>query len=348
MNHTFFLITSISSISAKVALLGAIVWLQLYFLRRGPAKLRNALCAVSLIAIVLLVAAEVLVPGWLVKGPAILVSMDAASQTAASSAARVTFSWLTLVWIAGFAVMLARAIAGRAALSSLRRRSTLRERVEGIEVRMADVQIPLLCGVLRPAILVPRAASEWTDEQRRMVLAHELTHFRLGDHWTNLLAQVVRTALWFHPVGWWLAARLSREQELTCDEAVVGSGIAAQDYAAFLLESVRTLRSREMFCCAMAGSGASSLKYRFANLLDARRRPLTRPMAASLAFFVVAALGVMAVGPLWSQVYKAGGDVTPPKVLHQSRSRIHAGSQRREDFGPGVSDHYGDRGRQGR
>ena len=323
MNHPLFFMTSIS---AKVALLGAMVWIQLYLLRRAPASARNRLCAASFVAVLLLAAGEVLAPGWLLKGPAILYTMRTAAGPAAPSVApNLTFSWLTLAWITGFAFMLVRAIAGRSALARLRRRSTLLQQASGIDVRTADVQTPLLCGVLRPAILLPDAASQWTEEQRRMVLTHELAHFRQRDHWTNLLAQLVRAALWFHPVVWWLASRLSREQELACDEAVVSTGVSPHDYAAFLLEIARSLSSRDMFCCAMAGSGARSLKQRFANLLDTRPRPaLSRRLAASLALFAAVATMLAVVRPVWSQsaekkggAYRVGNGVTPPKVLHK-------------------------------
>ena len=215
---------------------------------------------------------------------------------------------------------------GRAALAMLRRRFTLFEpglslqETSGIDVRIAEVQTPILVGLLHPAILLPEAARTWTDEQRRMVLIHEFTHFRQGDCWTNLLAQAVRAAFWFHPVVWLLVSRLSREQELTCDEAVIASGHSRHDYAAFLLDAVRDLKSREMFACAMAGSGGRSLKQRFANLLDPMPRPaLTRRIAVSLASLSLVAMALTVVRPVWSQsdgkAYKVGDGIMQPRVL---------------------------------
>jgi len=223
--------------------------------------------------------------------------------------------------MAGVLFMLTRAVAGRITLARLRRRSTLLVRNSGLDVRIGKVETPILTGLLRPAIILPAAAREWSDEQRRMVLTHEVTHFRQGDCWSNLLAQGVRAVFWFHPVVWLLVSRMSREQELTCDEAVVASGHSRHDYASFLLDAVRGLHSREMFACAMAGSGARSLKHRFANLLDARPRPaLTRRLVASMAVFAATAMMLTVVRPVWSQekqdgAYKIGNGVMPPKVL---------------------------------
>jgi TonB family protein len=320
MNPT---VLHLTSLSAKIILLGGLAWMQLYLLRRAPATSRSRLCSLALIAIVLLAAGEmVLVPKWLAQRAVFHFTANALPDASPASSGISASSWIGLLWIAGAAFMLVRALAGRIALSTLRRRSTLLEQVSGLDVRMGEVETPILIGLHRPAILLPASVSDWTDEQRRMVLTHELTHFRQGDCWSNLLAQVVRAAFWFHPVVWLLVSRMSREQELTCDEAVVASGHSPHDYAAFLLDAVRNLRSREMFACAMAGSGGSSLKQRFAHLLDTRPRPaLPRRLAASIAVFAVVAMTLAVVRPVWSQdkngAYRVGNGVLPPKVLYK-------------------------------
>jgi TonB family protein len=140
----------------------------------------------------------------------------------------------------------------------------------------------------------------------------------------NLFAQIVRAAFWFHPVVWALVSRLSREQELTCDEAVVASGHSRHDYAAFLLDAVRNLKSGEMFACSMAGSGGRSLKQRFAYLLDPIPRPAPiKRIALTLALLALVATTLAVVRPVWSQsedknegdVYRVGNDVLQPIVL---------------------------------
>jgi TonB family protein len=308
----------LTSLAVKIALLGGIAWLQLYFMRRAPASSRSRLCSLALVAILLLGAVEFFAPAAIIKAPVVTFTAAAARSAAP---ARPVVSLLTLIWLVGAGVLLIRAAAGRAALAMIRRRSVLLECSTGVDVRIGDVQTPILIGLIRPAILLPETARQWTDDQRSMVLTHELTHYRQGDTWTNLLAQTIRAIFWFHPVVWRLVSRLSQEQELTCDEAVVVSGYSAHDYAHFLLEAVRNLKSREMFACAMAGSGARSLKVRFANLLDSRPRPaLTRRMAALAALFSLAAVTMSVVGPVWAQTkdgkaYKVGGGVLPPKLL---------------------------------
>lgn len=54
------------------------------------------------------------------------------------------------------------------------------------------------------------------------VLTHELCHKKSGDHWWGLVRNICCVVHWFNPLVW-LAARLSRnDQEMACDEHVIG------------------------------------------------------------------------------------------------------------------------------
>jgi len=315
------LLLHLLALSAKIALLGAVVWGQLFFLRRAPASSRSRLCALALVAIVVLIAGEAITPKWGVQGPRIALDVATiqATGTTASGASRLlpAIGW---IWLAGAGLMLLRAVTGRVILRTVRTRSTAIDSAAGLDVRIADIQAPILWGFFRPAILLPAAARDWSPAQRAMVVTHELTHFRQGDVWTNLLAQVLRIVFWFHPVVWALVARLCREQELTCDEAVVASGHSPHDYAAFLLAVARGFRSPDLLACSMAGSGAKSMKQRFASLLDRRPRiAMTGRVATLVAAFALSALYLTSVQPVWSQAearpYKMGPGMIPPKVL---------------------------------
>lgn len=57
-------------------------------------------------------------------------------------------------------------------------------------VRSDAAAMPVTCGVLRPAIVLPEESEEWTEERREAVLLHELAHVRRGDLVTHLIAWV--------------------------------------------------------------------------------------------------------------------------------------------------------------
>ena len=87
-----------------------------------------------------------------------------------------------------------------------------------IELRQSEhLATAATIGWLRPVILLPPTWREWSDDQRRAVLGHELAHVARGDFLTCVLAQISVAVHFYHPLIHWLAARLRLEQELAAD-----------------------------------------------------------------------------------------------------------------------------------
>ena len=106
-----------------------------------------------------------------------------------------------------------------------------------VELReSAPLEVAATIGWRRPLVLLPSSWREWTADQRRAVLAHELSHVaeRHVPQW--LVSQVATVPHFYHPLVHWLGRRLRLEQEL-----------AADDLAA------RTLGSRRRYADALAG-----------------------------------------------------------------------------------------------
>jgi TonB family protein len=190
-------------------------------------------------------------------------------------------------------------------------------------LRIADVASPLVLATIRPLILLPEAALVWGPERRRMVLLHELAHAIRFDPWMNCLAQIIRAAFWFHPLSWYLTARLAREQELACDDEVLRAGVRAVDYAEVLVDAVRGLRSAVLFGCAMTGSSAArALRDRVEHVLDERRNRMGngRRHALVVSAFAAVLLITGSLRPVWSQggkIYKIGNGVSAPQLVYK-------------------------------
>ncbi|MCL1821182.1 MAG: M56 family metallopeptidase, partial [Oscillospiraceae bacterium] len=94
---------------------------------------------------------------------------------------------------------------------------------------------PMLFGVLRPSIILPDR--EYTAEQLRAVLLHELTHLRRKDVLVKWLSVLSCAAHWFNPVVWLMRREIDRACELACDSASVRNLDAAgrQNYGETLI-----------------------------------------------------------------------------------------------------------------
>lgn len=101
---------------------------------------------------------------------------------------------------------------------------------------------PMVVGLLRPSILIPRALVETLEpEVLRDIVQHEIAHIRRGDLWLAAGLRVALAVFWWSPFLRLIHARLELAREMACDaRAAHGSG-AKVDYAGSLLASVEKL-----------------------------------------------------------------------------------------------------------
>ena len=151
------------------------------------------------------------------------------------------------------------------------------------------ILVPVVCGIVRPALLVPCGARGWSRERLRSVMYHELAHVARNDGLALVLTRVATALLWFHPLVWVLAhqARLACEQ--ACDDVVLGDGARASAYAEELLTIARDAGERDpLQGLAPAFAQRSTLERRLVAILapGVRRGPAS--WAVSLAIGAVA------------------------------------------------------------
>jgi beta-lactamase regulating signal transducer with metallopeptidase domain len=80
---------------------------------------------------------------------------------------------------------------------------------------------PMLVGVWRPVLLLPRHLRDFDVVQQQMIVAHELTHLRRHDPLFLAASIAAQTALWFNPALRKLGERLTWAQEASCDRQVL-------------------------------------------------------------------------------------------------------------------------------
>jgi beta-lactamase regulating signal transducer with metallopeptidase domain len=120
-------------------------------------------------------------------------------------------------------------------------RSSLRIRHEVAVRQSNEIDIPLVTGIRRPVILLPASASEWTEDELRIVLLHELAHIRRADIAVRAVAMIACAIHWFNPLVWMLASLSTRDAELAADDLVLYAGIRPSTYADALLNLAGTV-----------------------------------------------------------------------------------------------------------
>ena len=213
---------------------------------------------------------------------------------AAQSAAQ-SFSWEALLpwlWLAG-----AVAMAVYALYSYVR----LMNRVQ-VSIRMGDrlyicdnIVSPFILGIFRPRIYLP---SEMDQAQANLVLAHERSHLRRGDHLWKPLGYGLLCLHWFNPLCWAAYLLFCRDMEQACDESVV-KDMSAQDKKAYSAALVRCSVPRSDISACPLAFGEVGVKQRIQGILNYRK-----PRFWMLAICALLC-GVLAVGFLTNPVAEA-------------------------------------------
>jgi bla regulator protein BlaR1 len=128
---------------------------------------------------------------------------------------------------------------------------------------------PGIVGVFRPVLLLPAGISErLTDAQLEAILTHELCHVRRRDNLAAAIHMLMEAVFWFHPLVWWIGARMVDERERACDEEVLRLGNKPQDYAEGILKVCEFYLESPLVCAA--GVTGSNLKKRIEDIMLSR------------------------------------------------------------------------------
>ena len=121
---------------------------------------------------------------------------------------------------------------------------------------------PLLLCALRPAIVLPTRART-TPADLRMMLAHELAHFRRGDILWSWLPSLARIVFWFHPLLWLAERQWVLWQESACDQtALAVTHSPPADYGRMLIDLLRWRRAARSRVAALAAAQSPGILQR--------------------------------------------------------------------------------------
>jgi len=167
-----------------------------------------------------------------------------------------------------------------------------------VRLRLTDQAMsPAVCGLFRPAILLPQSLVEkLPPAQLRAVLLHELTHLRRCDVWMNCVQALVQIVYWWHPLLWLANARIRRIREEAVDDTVMLTlRDDAESYAPTLLEVAKLAFHRPLASLGLVGilESRSALRQRIERLVNfraPRKAGLTLVSLCGICIFSAASL----------------------------------------------------------
>jgi len=309
--------------SFDFALKSSLFLLVVFFLyqsvRRLPSAFRHFLLSLAFFCLSLLPFCLICGPEW--RFP--VLSAPVLPRTGGQSTSAIWLFLLLGIWLIGFAVVMLRLVVGVWITGRLKReslplddpdwacdleRSSRRLGLRGnVRVLVNHRLGAAICaGLIKPCVIVPAEALEWSDEQRQTILHHELGHIKRRDNLTNLFSLAVCAFYWFNPLAWWAAARLRVCREDACDDLVLNCGTKPSRYVSYLLQATATPPSRFI---SVTLSQISVLKKRVLTILDPRvnRRAIGPAQIVACSFLAAVALMSLAALQPWIVPSLSGG-----------------------------------------
>lgn len=157
-------------------------------------------------------------------------------------------------------------------------------------VRVSPRLGPIVLGVVRPEIIVPRWVLARSADEQRMIVAHEASHVEARDPLVlGVVCALVALMPW-NPAVWIILSRVRLAIELDCDARVLRGGASPRSYGSLLVdvaESASPLR----FALTALSDDSSHLHQRI--LAMESRRP-NHPLLRGVSVTLVALAGLLA------------------------------------------------------
>jgi bla regulator protein blaR1 len=311
-----------------VALGLTIAWLA----RSARASLRHLVLLATFVALVALPIAMMLVPpvGFEVQSASPIASsvvsttsqvqaVTTAPQAASESVSSANSSVISLsprwfgfsIWGIGIVLFLMSFGIGLWKLGRLRRsglpwresEDLLHNLAESAGIRrQVDVlthdglTVPVTCGMLHPAILLPSDAKTWSELDLQRVFVHELEHVKRFDWLTHISTRAICSFYWFHPLVWIASRQISLEAERACDDAVVVQ-TEREDYADQLVALARRL-SNALPPPILSMANRSDLSSRVSAILDLHQSRGRTGVVVTFAGLFVAVAITLGIAPV--------------------------------------------------
>ena len=259
------------------------------------------------------------------------VGMTPGPVTPLAPVAQVNWLAVTLVtvWTVGVAALLCCWWRRWRSIRTMLRSASPIDLPNGVSAMISPAFIePGVFGVLHPVLLLPAGIIEHlAPPELDAIVAHELCHMRRRDNLAAAMHMFVETLFWFHPLVWWLGARLMQERERACDEEVLRTGSRPEAYAEGILKVCELYLESPLLC--VSGVTGANLRKRIEQIMG---KPVLRRLTRSRKLLLGAAFAAAIIVPILTGILDAPAIeaqvATGPRFEVVSVKRCEAGAGR--------------------
>lgn len=157
------------------------------------------------------------------------------------------------------------------------------------------VSSPMLAGLIKPRLFLP--SEEYTSDELRMILSHELIHLKRNDILIKTILMLVSAAHWFNPAVHFMAKQANKDMEQSCDDYVLaGTDIGRKKfYCGIILKiAVNNCASGHVFSTNII-SGKKNLESRINDIFDNSRKKRGSVLLSALIFLIAISGAIISV-----------------------------------------------------
>lgn len=141
-------------------------------------------------------------------------------------------------------------------------------------VRLNEISTPMIIGFFAPTVILPK--NDFSEEELRLILKHELMHFKSKDLFIKAFMLTAQAVNWFNPFLKLFLIKAEQECEMYCDERVMAgeSEYHKKLYCRSILKTAASeadIRSRPVFSTGFNIS-REGLKRRLKTILSVKKK----------------------------------------------------------------------------
>lgn len=146
----------------------------------------------------------------------------------------------------------------------------------GTLVALPNYTTALMIGFFRPNVILPVSYQTMTEDELRMILRHELAHYKSKDLWIKLLLEDLCCLLWWNPAAYLLRSGVGQLIELRCDSIVCRDFDENQcvAYSKVMINAIKTSSVTTPYIAAgyLGHGNREKLVQRFQQILSASKK----------------------------------------------------------------------------